>query len=169
MHLRRRNATKQDKTLNPEGFALHDRRLTDAGIMELQPLQQLRELSLQGNQAITDAGLEGLARLQSLEALDLQLCWQVSCLAPGLGVTVAIQDSGLSPSALKTTLLCHQDMYTPSPVAGMQGLLTDPNSHRRFSPPDDGGHVHGMVSTITYALSGMVLHVGRSQTRGWGR
>ena len=52
------------------------RRLTDAGILELEPLQQLRELSLQGNQSITDAGLVGLARLQSLESLDLQLCWQ---------------------------------------------------------------------------------------------
>ena len=45
--------------------------------MELEPLQQLRELSLQGNQSITDAGLVGLARLRSLESLDLQLCWQV--------------------------------------------------------------------------------------------
>jgi len=53
------------------------RRLTDAGILELEPLQQLRELSLQGNQSVTDAGLVGLARLLSLESLDLQLCWQV--------------------------------------------------------------------------------------------
>ena len=58
-------------------LSLCGRRLTDAGILELEPLQQLRELSLQGNQAITDAGLVGLARLQSLESLDLQLCWQV--------------------------------------------------------------------------------------------
>ncbi len=77
-------------------FAPHDRRLTDAGIMELQPLQQLRELSLQGNQAITDAGLVGLACLQSLEALDLQLCWQVHWLAP-LGVCCI---AGTGPQAL---------------------------------------------------------------------
>ena len=51
--------------------------------MELQPLQQLRELSLQGNQAVTDVGLDSLARLQSLEALDLQLCWQVRYAARG--------------------------------------------------------------------------------------
>ena len=62
--------------------------------MELQPLQQLRELSLQGNQAITDAGLVGLARLQSLEALDLQLCWQVRRVAPTLEACCIAWDPG---------------------------------------------------------------------------
>lgn len=54
-----------------EGLNLYETGVTDRGLQELRPLQNLKNLELAANEELTDAGLEPLKTLKSLKRLSL--------------------------------------------------------------------------------------------------
>ena len=55
--------------LTPQAVSNVLTRLTDAGLVALEPLQDLRSLQISGNNKITNAGLAHIARLTRLQTL----------------------------------------------------------------------------------------------------
>ncbi|CUE68334.1 receptor-type protein kinase, putative, partial [Bodo saltans] len=66
----------QLRHLTLDGYCRH--RITDAGVVNLASLQQLRHLSLHECNRITDAGLVSIAPLQQLRHLDLYYCYHIT-------------------------------------------------------------------------------------------